>query len=538
MRREIGILMHVAWQLWRERGGDALWERILGFLDWDAERMVEEQRGLLERQLQAHAASPLMREITGGAALATVEDLRGHVPLTDYDAYVDTLGERRDDALAVRPDRWMKTSGRADGGTKWIPLSPAAREELAWATLGLFIAARAREKGDIRLPEELRLLNMTAPPPYFSGNAIAAYDEFHLWRTQLFPRNEPTIDALPFEERMALGFAGAARRGVDLAVSYSSVLAGVSRSISRRRLSTGSRSDLRQRARLWQRQFRAWIEHRGLLPRDVWSPKAIVAGGMDAALFRGQIIEEWGCDPLELFGSTDGLFLGMQTWDRTTTTLLPQFNFFEFIPQAELVAEEEDAGHEPRTVLLDELSESGSYELVVTSLLDGALVRYRTGEILRLAATSNASAGVRLPQFVYQGQRSDLVEVAGFARLSEQTFARALANAGVVDLDWTVRKEVQDGAPIVHLRLELATPRTAEDLAPQLNEALRLLDVDWRDMEDFADIHPLRVTVVSPGTFAHWRAMAAGRNLSHINANDAAIDLLVQAERELLAAGS
>lgn len=524
----IGSPMDTAWQVWRDQGADALWERCLGFLDKTAEETVARQRKQLDQQLARQTSSQLSARISGGRPIESAATLRSQVRLTDYRSYVDTLGVRDGSALSEPPDRWLKTSGRFDGGTKWIPLSAQAREEIAWATLGLFIAARARGRGDIRLPRELRLLNMTAPPPYFSGTAVASFEEAHLWQTKLYPQNDPALDGLPFEERMALGFAGAARRGVDIAVSYSSVLAGVGGSLGRRRLSAPGRTDIYQRGRLLRRQVSAWLQRRAVLPRDIWAPKAIIAGGMDAALFRTQIIEEWGCDPLELFGSTEGLFMGMQTWDRTTISLIPHFNFFEFIPGEELMIEEAQPGHEPRTLLLDELSANGSYELVVTSLLGGALLRYRTGDILRLAATSNSDTRVALPQFAYQGQRSDLLEVAGFARLSEETFARALAHARVVPVDWTARKEIEGGRPVVHLRLELAAPVDLNALESMINEALRNLDGDWRDMEDFADIHPLRVTVLRDGTFARWREMtgADSPRLPRINASQSMIDSL------------
>lgn len=535
---EIGSPMNFAWELWREQGADALWERCLGFLDRSAEETVARQRQQLERQLLRQGSSPLTSDRAEGRRVDSVDSLRSYVPLSDYRSYVETLGARDDTVLVAPPDRWIKTSGRFDGGTKWIPVSSEARSELAWATLGLFIAARARGRGDVRLPRELRLLNMTAPPPYFSGTAIASFEEARLWRTRLYPQNDPAVDALPFEERMALGFTGAARRGVDFAISYSSVLAGVGGTVSRRGLSSPARSDVRQRGRLLWREVSAWFQHRSLLPRDIWGPKAIIAGGMDAALFRSQIMEQWGAAPLELFGSTEGLFMGMQTWDRTTISLIPDFNFYEFIPSEELSREESDPGYEPRTLLLDELSANGSYELVVTSLLGGALQRYRTGELLRLASTSNLDAGIALPQFSYQGQRSDLVEVAGFARLSEETFARALAHARIESIGWTVRKEIDGERPVVHLRLELAVPEDLSTLSARVNEALRRLDEDWRDMEDFADIHPLRVTVLRPGTFARWRAISGEDRLPlpRINASASVIAGLEVAERHLVAA--
>ncbi len=519
-----------------------IWEKSLGFLSWTTEQLLVEQERALKQQLALLAASPLGRQMLGPVPIETISELRERMPLSDYEVYADTLGEQRNDVLPAPPSSWLRTSGRSNGSPKWVPLAKPAREQLAWTTLGLLIAARAREQGDVRLESEISILNLTAPPPYFSGTAVAAFSDVRPWPARLYPSGDTQLDALTVEERMACAFTGAGRSGVDFALSYSSVLAGVGGTFTGHHPPYTPSPDLRSRGRLARGRLAATLQRRSLLPRDVWSPKAIVAGGMDAALFRRQIVEQWGCDPLELLGSTEALFLGMQTWDRTTTTLIPHFNFFEFIPEAELIEEGQHPTHTPSTLLLNELRLGEVYEVVITNLLGGALMRYRTGELLRLMAPSNQDTGVQLPQFQYHGQRSELLEIGGFVRLSEQALTRAMKSAGIDAVAWTARKEVELGMPVVRIRIECPVGSTTgrRELEQRLNATLRELDHDWRDMEDLADIHPLRLQRVRTGTFNQLAAsgVLGTERCARMNASDTVVKMLDVLTRDAAARDS
>jgi hypothetical protein len=149
-----------------------------------------------------------------------------------------------------------------------------------------------------------------------------------------------------------------------------------------------------------------------------------------------------------------------------------------------------------------------------------------------MEAPSNQEARVSLPQFLYCGQRTDLVEIAGFARLSERTFALALSTAGISCVDWTARKEIESGKAIVHIRFEPAGTVTdsERDLQLRLASALRRIDTDWRDMEDIVGLHPLRLSSLPAGTFARLE-QASGGGAGHfprINASDDRIRALLE----------
>ena len=128
-----------AWNLYRERGPEALWERALGFMDLDVEQTLDMQRRLMSEHLARVTTAPLWELTFGAARPRTLEELREQVPLTTYADYRETLGERRADLLHEPPEFWVKTSGRSGGPDKWVPMPRSFVDELAWVDIGLLL---------------------------------------------------------------------------------------------------------------------------------------------------------------------------------------------------------------------------------------------------------------------------------------------------------------------------------------------------------------------------------------------------------------
>lgn len=506
------------------------WERALSFLDWDTDQLISHQDTSLIAQIRYLEKSQFHEKLFSVRNIRSVEEFRASVPLTDDASYSPIFSGQNAEGLSERPWSWLRTTGPTDSTPKWIPLSADAREQLSWATLGILITAQATKIGEVRLRDEVRILNLTAPPPFFTGTAVAAFADLQPWPAKLYPADDQVDGATSFDGRVARALSEAVHTDIDFVLSYSSVLAGIGQSFSNPNHPFGAPQDIRSRARLAHANASAALRHRSLLPRDVWSLQAIIAGGVDAVLFRNKIIEEWGLDPLELLASTDGLFMGMQTWDRTTTTLIPTFNFFEFIPEEEVAKEERNSSYSPSTVRFDELQGGKAYELVITNLLGGALVRYRTGETLRMISFENVMSGIRMPQFIHDGQRTESLEVAGFVRLSESKVAFVIEKSGLPVKDWVIKKELEDGMPIVSLRIEMndaAVTGPTEELRKRIEIALREVDRDWRDMEDLANIRPLRLYVLPRGAFDELdRGGLRDRNFRRVNPSDSVVSFL------------
>ena len=527
-----------AWNLYRERGPEALWERALGFMDLDVEQTLDMQRRLMSEHLARVTTAPLWELTFGAARPRTLEELREQVPLTTYADYRETLGERRADLLHEPPEFWVKTSGRSGGPDKWVPMPRSFVDELAWVDIGLLLVSTADDRGQVTLREGTRVLNMTAPPPYGSGQYFRLANE--LWPFDFIPPLTPEVDQMTFDARTELSFQTAMREGVDIVTSLASVLAFMGEDFGSRRPEQSLRSRLRPSRtalRMARAAFRARRAGRSIAPMDVWSPRGVITGGMDSSLFRDRIRNTWGRYPTDLFGATETGVTALHAWDKIGLVLASSLNFFEFLPEDEQERMVRDAQYRPRTVLMDEIEVDQNYELVLTNLHGGPLARYRTGDIVRVTAAEHSGTGIRLPQLAHYARRTDLIELAGFVWLSEMTIWRAIDEAGIPHVDWTARKETEGDAPVLRLRIEprpgAPDPGTAERA---VHARLRALIPDWADMEDIGGLRPLRVTYLPPGSFERYteQRVAAGAEFAHLkpqhmNASDDVIRLLVPA---------
>lgn len=530
--------MNDAWTLYQERGAQALWDRCLGYLELSLADTMALQQQLLGEHLQALATTSYGARLLEGRAPTTYAELCEALPLTSYEYYADTLGERREDLLPEKPLSWIRTSGRSTGQHRWIPFGAGTFEQMKWTVAGLVLASMADEPGQVNLREGDRFLNMMAPPPYASGTMFRTIEA--AWPVRMFPGSTPEEDALPFEARTARAFSSALTEGIDYAASIASVLAAIGEGFASRRPPGSFLGRLKnQRAfrRMAAAAIKARIAGRPMYPRDAWRIRGLCTGGMDSSLFRERIRDYWGRYPLEVFASTEGGVLATQCWDYGPLTLVPHLNFFEFLSEDEL-SSEATKGTTPHAVLMDELEVNKNYELVITNLHRGPLARYRTGDILRVVASSNSATGVELPQFAPYSRRTDLLEIGSFVRLTEKTIWRAIEMAEVPYLDWTARKEVEGMQPVVHLRIE---PKSsgfvpAEEARARIDRALALIDPDWADMGVIADLHPLRVTYLPEGTFQRYAVhkQSEGADLAHLkpvhmNAPERVLDALLEA---------
>jgi hypothetical protein len=280
-----------------------------------------------------------------------------------------------------------------------------------------------------------------------------------------------------------------------------------------------------------------------MLPKDLWSIKVVVGGGVDSAVFRDRVEELWGRRPLELYGGTEGGIYAVQTWDYEGMTFVPNLNFFEFISENEYFKWQLDHSYQPKTVLMDEVRAGENYELVITNLHGGALVRYRVGDLIRITSLRNEKLGIDIPQMLFHSRADDLIDIASLGRLTEPVIEEAVENSGIDYVDWVARKELINDKPVLHFYLEPADEYIAseEGMAAAIREQLRKLDRKYRcnfygligDMETGLDLKPLQVTLLPQGAFSsymdQWRAEGAGLGyvrLSHINPPDEVLSSL------------
>lgn len=518
---------------------EELWQRCCGFIDLSLEDCMNIQRRLLLEQLELLKRCKLGRSIMLGAEPETVDEFRRQVPLTTYADYEPFLLTKNERALPQKPMFWQHTSGRSgEYPFKWIPVTTRQFAELRSLLFACLTFSCCHQKGEIAYKRKDKFLYALAPPPYTTGTLI------HAAPHELFDFLPPVKAAedMPFEDRVQLGFKMALSEGLDLFFALSSVLVAIGERFSQRNRKIDIKPLLgnpKALSRLLKGLIKSKLARRPILPRDIWKLKGLVSTGSDGSVFREKVKEMWGRYPLDVYGGTEGIIMATQTWDYQGMTFIPHLNFLEFIPQEESLKSRDDPFYQPSTLLLDEVKPGEMYELAITNFYGGPLIRYKLGDMIKITALRNEQLNINIPQMVFHSRVDDMIDIAGFTRLTEKVIWQAIENTGVAYKEWTVRKEVRE-RPILHLYLELRENGhiTEEQIAESVHHELKSLDAPYADLEAFLGLRPLEVTLLPENAFKDYmaRQQAAGADLAHlkpphINPSDGIINCLVNGSK-------
>jgi len=532
-------------ELLREGRKSELWQMCCGFLDLNLEQFMHIQRRLMEEQLELLKASELGRKIMKGAMPSSIDEFRAVVPLTTYGDYIPELTEKREATLPARPAQWVRTSGYTGKyEVKWIPMSERFVEEFEKLSGGLVLLCMADYRGDMRKAKQhLKVLSTFASPPYASG-VIASLLQQAL-NCDFLPSDAADLS---FTDKVKKGFAQALDQGLDGFGGLPSVLVTVGEQLRQQSNRLDKKALLKRRGallRVLKGLAKSRLAGRPMLPRDLWAVKGIIGGGTDAAVFKKRVDELWGRVPLEVYAGSEGGIYAVQAWDCSEMTFVPNLNFFEFIPEREHFKWQVDHTYRPKTVLLDEVVAGEAYEVIVTNLHGGALTRYRVGDVVRITSLRNEAAGIDIPQMVFERRADDLIDIAGFGRLTERVIWEAIETSGVPYIDWTARKELVGEQAVLHVYIEPARfPAPSESaFAAALYRQFRELDKRYNfniysifgeEEEPPADL-PLRISYLPAGAFSRYilRRQNEGADLGHlkpphINPSDAVIANLAE----------
>ncbi len=514
-----------------------LWQKYCGFLDLDLDGFMRIQERLLMEQLEWYGGCRLGQQLLGTRAISSVEEFQDRVSYTTYADYAPYLLERDTEVLPEEPHLWIRTSGRSgEYPMKWVPVFEQTwRTKPGPSTLGAFIIAAGGGRGDFALEPGDNILYFMGPPPLGLGCLVhSLVEEFPF---ELIPPAEEA-EVLAFDQRIRRSFELAMAEGIDTFFGISSILAGIGEQFaegSGQKRSLRTLLDPRVAWRVLRGVVRSKLAGRPMYPKDLWDVKAILTMGMDTDIYRDKIEEYWGVQPLELYGGTEIWWVAHQTWDRTSMTFIPDNCFLEFISQDERDKEAADPSYVPRAVTLAEVKEGGRYEIVVTNF-GGVFVRYRVGDMVEITGLRNATAQIELPQMRFYSRCDDLIDVAGFTRLTERVIWESIEEAGVSYRDWTARKEVDSGESVLRLYLEPRKPGADPGaLQESIHAVLAKKDRDYRDLEEMTGRMALRLTLLSPGTFAAYLEdrKAAGVEVAHlkpthVNARDEVVQRLTE----------
>ncbi|MBM3118087.1 MAG: GH3 auxin-responsive promoter family protein [Chloroflexi bacterium] len=516
-------------EFWYQGRHEELWQMCCGFIDLSLEQFMAIQKRLLLEQLRLLKNCELGKKLMRGAMPETVDEFRELVPLTTYADYCPELIEYREDVLPTKPLLWQHSAGRSSEygfkltPYKWVPLTTRFCHELGVLMFGAAIFASCKTRGDLSgLRDHAKVVYTVAPRPYTSG--VLTYIMREQTNSDFLPPLEEA-EKMPFEERIELGFRQALSQGIDFFFGMPIVLVGVGERLSQRSNKADIRpllSEPRALFRLAKGLVKSKLARRPMLPRDLWSIKGIMCGGTDGVVLKERIKNLWGRYPLDTYTCSEAGIIATQTWDYNSMTFIPNLNFLEFIPEAEYTKWELDNSYQPKTVLLSEVKAGENYEVVITNFHGGAMVRYRMKDVIKITSLKNERLGIDIPQMTFEGRLDDIIDIGGMIRLTERAIWQAIETTNIPYADWTARKEVVDGRPVLHLYIELKDNYIASEkgVATAVLQQLRKFDEGtfYGSLARIADPNPLKVTLLSCGAFTDYIAQrrAEGADLAHL----------------------
>ncbi|MBN1366311.1 MAG: GH3 auxin-responsive promoter family protein [Dehalococcoidales bacterium] len=524
-----------------------IWQRYCGFLDLKLADFMNIQKRLLQEQIELLNRCELNKHIMKGVKPRTIEEFRDNIPLTTYNDYNAFFSKRRKGILPEKPITWMHTSGRSGEFTKWIPVSERRYKAMGDYIIAVILLSTSRKRGDFKVKKNDRILYALAPPPFMTGTWARRLEE--AMPVSFIP---PLDDAerLSFTDRTQEGIRVAMDDGMEIIGGMSSVLLAIGQNLKDKKTKVELLPLVKKPnklGRLLKGYLKSKLARRSLLPKDLWTLNGIMAGGADTAIYRERIKEMWGKLPLDLYAFTEGGPIAVQTWGYNGMTFFPSLNFYEFIPESEIEKTKDNPFYNPKTVLLNEVLPNHNYELVITNLLGGALVRYRTKDIVRITALRDEKYDIDIPQMEFHSRADNIIDIAGFTRLTEKTIWQAIENSGVDYKDWTASKGGKE-QPVLHIYLELNNnSRDICEVTESIHQKLSELDTDYANLEDLLNMKPLRVTVLPNGTFKNYSAIqqASGAVLGrlkppHLNPSEQVLMSLInnQAEPVILSVSS
>ncbi|MBN2076210.1 MAG: GH3 auxin-responsive promoter family protein [Dehalococcoidales bacterium] len=526
--------------LFERKDDQKLWLKYCGFLDLSIDEFMTIQNTLLNDEIELLQKSILGKRLIGGRKFSSLDDFRKHVPFTSYNKYLPYFDEKDETVLPEKPVLWARTSGYS-GIKKWIPYTQESIRVLADNTLSAFILSSASSRGEVKLRPGARVVLNLPPVPYTTGIMGYAAEE------RLLYRPIPPLDKaeqMELQERIEQGFYIALRSGIDYAASLADVLNRISRNFS----SLGNDSALSLKTlhpvaalRIIQAKIRARMANRPIAPKDIWQIKGLVCGGTDTAIYQDEITNSWGIKPLDVYAATETCFIAMQSWNKRGMTLVPYSNFYEFIPEEELLKSQRDANYRPATVLTDELEVDKIYEIVITNFHGGALVRYRIGDLIKVVSIGDEETSSTLPQVIFQSRVDDLVDINDMVHLNEKEIWKAIHNTYLPYEDWIARKESGEPNPVLHVYLELTGNHYDDQtVASLINNQLINMSKDYPNFKEMTGLMLIKVTLLNQGTFHHYMTIKQSEGFEtaqlkphHINPSDTVLNDLLEISASL-----
>lgn len=489
---------------------ESLWKEYCGFLDLSLPEYMNIQKRLLLEQIELWSSSRLGQSILKGKKISSIEEFRHFVPLTTYKDYASILLSRQDSDLPAPALMWIQTTW--EGGIHPMKIAPYTKgmlDTFQKNVMACFMLATGKDRNDYDIEIADTMLYALAPLPYATGLLPVLF------------QNEIDVQFLPpvsqasqmsFKERNVQGFKMGLKQGIDYMFGLGSVTYFVSKSFGALSHSSSSHSIKGISPLIALRYLAAKRkckkENRDMIPHDLFQLKGMVVAGTDNAFYKKDLEKMWGVYPSEIFAGTEPTLIGSETWRKDGLYFFPDACFYEFIP--ERYRKEEH----PMTILMDEVVKGETYEIVLTVLKGGAFCRYRVGDMYRCVDTLINEDGIALPRFVYVDRVPEVIDIAGFTRITQKTIDQAIQMSNLPIQEWVAKKECNEAnRPFMHVYAQLHKDALVNSaiskqiLHDSLSTYFKYMDQDYQDLKKILEIDPLEITILPCGTFETYRRL-------------------------------
>ncbi len=230
--------------------------------------------------------------------------------------------------------------------------------------------------------------------------------------------------------------------------------------------------------------------------------KGFMTQDSSAGVLKEEIKEITGNYPKVTYGSTETLFSALASIQH------PGCFFFdwrviypEFLPEDIKIPFDVPLVLEPpETIPMMDVRVGERYQLIAT-LFKTDITRYAMPDILECVSRGDDILGVEAPMFRYYSRADNLIVLHNFTRIAEDELVQVLKEAEIPYVDFTARKELDGARDHMVMYIELLTPMSEEEMLRRIHEKLMDFDKDWRDFTNFLKYAPLKIRLLTRGTF-------------------------------------
>ncbi len=213
-------------------------------------------------------------------------------------------------------------------------------------------------------------------------------------------------------------------------------------------------------------------------PRDVLRKLRVgVFGGDLLDPYRPYVEEEYDMEAFDVYSLTESSVFACECEAHDGLHLWIDTQVAEVIPKSELEREGEEPGYVPKATYLHEAPQDMEGELVLTNFREALpLIRYRTGDLIKVQGTSRCSCSRTHPRVKILGRMDDLINLGGL-RFSEVQLDKALSRVkkhGKVKA-WRAILSREGYKPRITIQLQAQTSNESA-LIEELNDRI-LMDI-------------------------------------------------------------